>query len=79
MSSAKVAVLTPDAPAPNNLMSHLGLDTKTGTFVPGDASDRTVQALRNLEAILKAAGSDLSKAVKINIFISSLDHYAKVN
>ncbi|KAJ6005037.1 hypothetical protein N7540_012836 [Penicillium herquei] len=92
MSSTKVAVLTADAPAPNSLMSQsiicngmiycsgsLGLDPKTGTFVPGDASDRTVQALRNLEAILKAAGSDLNKAVKVNIFISSMDHNAKVN
>ncbi|KAL4779255.1 Endoribonuclease L-PSP/chorismate mutase-like protein [Aspergillus varians] len=92
MSSANVAVLSPNAPAPSPLMSQavicngmlycsgsLGLDPKTGKFAEGDAADRTVQALRNLEQILKAGGSDLSKVVKVTIFISSMDHYAKVN
>ncbi|KAK4867907.1 hypothetical protein LT330_007566 [Penicillium expansum] len=92
MSSSKVAVLSQDAPAPSPLMSQgiicngmiycsgsLGLDPKTGKFVSGDAADRTVQALRNLEQVLIAGGSDLSKVVKVTIFISSMDHYPKVN
>ncbi|KAJ5490278.1 hypothetical protein N7453_011103 [Penicillium expansum] len=83
MSSSKVAVLSQDAPAPSPLMSQgiicngmiycsgsLGLDPKTGKFV---------QALRNLEQVLIAGGSDLSKVVKVTIFISSMDHYPKVN
>ncbi|KKK13097.1 hypothetical protein P175DRAFT_0367674 [Aspergillus ochraceoroseus IBT 24754] len=92
MSSTKTPVLSQNAPPPSPLMSQgiicngmvycsgsLGLDPKTGQFVPGDASDRTVQALRNLEQILLAGGSDLSKVVKVTIFLSSMDHYGKVN
>ncbi|KAL4891046.1 Endoribonuclease L-PSP/chorismate mutase-like protein [Aspergillus ambiguus] len=92
MSSTKVAVLSQGAPAPSPLMSQgiisngmiycsgsLGIDPKTGKFVNGDASDRTVQALRNLEEVLKAGGSDLSKVVKVTIFISSMDYYSKMN
>ncbi|OQE41933.1 hypothetical protein PENCOP_c004G05077 [Penicillium coprophilum] len=92
MSSTKIAVLSRDAPAPSSLMSQgiicngmiycsgsLGLDPKTGKFISGDAADRTVQALRNLEQVLISGGSDLSKVVKVTIFISSMDHYPKVN
>ncbi|KAJ5087341.1 hypothetical protein N7456_010957 [Penicillium angulare] len=92
MPSTNEVVLNQGAPAPSPLMSQgiisngmlycsgsLGLDPKTGKFVEGDASDRTVQALRNLEQVLKAGGSDLSKVVKVTIFLSSMDHYAKVN
>ncbi|KAK1142153.1 hypothetical protein N8T08_008079 [Aspergillus melleus] len=92
MSITKTAVLSPDAPAPSPLMSQavicngmvycsgsLGIDPKTNKFVEGDAADRTTQALMNLDNILRAAGSDLSKAVKVNIFLSSMQHYAKVN
>ncbi|OJI99330.1 hypothetical protein ASPVEDRAFT_124424 [Aspergillus versicolor CBS 583.65] len=92
MSSTKAAILSPNAPAPSPLMSQgiiingtiycsgsLGIDPKTGKFVDGDASDRTVQALRNLEEVLKSGGSDLSKVVKVTIFLSSMQHYTKVN
>ncbi|KAE8381832.1 Endoribonuclease L-PSP/chorismate mutase-like protein [Aspergillus bertholletiae] len=92
MSSNKTAIVSHNAPAPSLLMSQalicqgmiycsgsLGIDPKTGKFVDGDASDRTVQALRNLEEILKSGGSDLGKVVKVTIFLSSMDHYAKVN
>ncbi|KAI9931635.1 hypothetical protein ASPWEDRAFT_129266 [Aspergillus wentii DTO 134E9] len=92
MTATKIPVLSQDAPAPSPLMSQaiicngmvycsgsLGINPQTGKFVDGDASDRTVQALRNLENILKSAGSNLDKIVKVTIFISSMDHYGKVN
>lgn len=37
------------------------------------------QALSNLGAVLEAAGTSLNKAVKITIFLSSMDHYPKLN
>ncbi|RAL13100.1 YjgF-like protein [Aspergillus homomorphus CBS 101889] len=57
----------------------LGIDPRTGAFVAGDVVDRTVQSLRNLKQVLIAGGSDLSKVVKVTIFVSSMAHYAKVN
>lgn len=41
--------------------------------------NQKAQALRNLDQTLKAAGSSLDNAVKVNIFLSSMDHYAGVN
>ncbi|KAL2826630.1 Endoribonuclease L-PSP/chorismate mutase-like protein [Aspergillus cavernicola] len=91
-STTNVAVLSQDAPALSPLMSQgiisngiiycsgsLGIDPTTGKFVSGDVSHRTVQALRNLEQVILAGRSDLSKVVKVTIFISSMDYYAKVN
>ncbi|KAE8370445.1 Endoribonuclease L-PSP/chorismate mutase-like protein [Aspergillus caelatus] len=92
MSPAKTVVLSKNAPAPSPLMSQaiisngviytsgsLGIDPKTGKFVEGDAADRTVQALRNIEQILIAAGSNLGNALKVTIFLSSMEYYAQMN
>ncbi|EOD50417.1 FAD binding domain containing protein [Neofusicoccum parvum] len=57
----------------------LGIDPATSKFVDGGPYERTAQALRNLGAVLGAAGSGLDKAVKVTIFLSSMDHYADVN
>ncbi|KAM0426060.1 hypothetical protein ACHAPT_008691 [Fusarium lateritium] len=90
--SSRTAVLSPKAPAPSPLMSQaiisnglvfcsgsLGLDPFTGKFVEGDVSDRATRALQNLDAVLEAAGTSLANAVKINIFLSSMEYYAQVN
>ena len=37
------------------------------------------QALRNLDAVFVAAGTSLSKAVKVTIFLASMDHLPEVN
>ncbi|VUC20775.1 unnamed protein product [Clonostachys rosea] len=86
------SVLSKDAPAPSPLMSQavvynglvycsgsLGIDPATGKFAEGTVTDRTSQALKNLDAVLKAAGSGLHKALKVNIFLSSIDYYSSVN
>ncbi|KAL2678865.1 hypothetical protein Neosp_009617 [[Neocosmospora] mangrovei] len=88
-------ILSKDAPAPSPLMSQavvyngmvycsgsLGIDPATGKFATGSVADRTLyqaQALKNLDAVLKAAGSGLHKTVKVNIFLSSINHYSSVN
>lgn len=37
------------------------------------------QCIKNLSAILEAAGSSLDKVVKVNVFLSSMDDFAKMN
>ncbi|KAF4303463.1 putative l-ornithine transaminase [Botryosphaeria dothidea] len=89
--TTRTAVLSKNAPAPSQLMSQaviyngtvycsgsLGIDPTTGKIVEGGPYERTVQAIRNLGAILEAAGSDLSKVIKVNI-LSSMDYYTDVN
>jgi len=49
------------------------IDPKTGRIVNGDIRVQTRQVMENLKAILEAAGSSLSRAVKVTIFMSNLE------
>lgn len=55
------------------------LDSETGKLVEGTFSDRVNQVMNNLKAILEAAGSDFSKVVKTNIYVTDLGQYADLN
>jgi len=55
------------------------LDPATGAVVEGDITSQTYQALKNLSAILEAAGSGLGKVVKTSIFLKNLDDFARFN
>jgi 2-iminobutanoate/2-iminopropanoate deaminase len=41
--------------------------------------EETEQVMRNLKAILKAAGMDFSNVVKSSIFISDMNNFTQVN
>ncbi|KAL8287379.1 hypothetical protein RQP46_003831 [Phenoliferia psychrophenolica] len=55
------------------------LDPATMKVVDGGVEEQTTQALKNLSAVVEAAGSDLSKVVKTTVFLQSLGDFAKVN
>ena len=55
------------------------LDPKTGNIVPGGVAEQTHQVLKNLRAVLKAAGSDLDRAVKTTVFLKSMNDFAAMN
>ena len=55
------------------------LDPATGKLVETSFSDRVYQVMNNLKAILEAAGSDFSKVVKTNIYVTDLGQYAELN
>ncbi|MGH7546167.1 MAG: RidA family protein [Gemmatimonadota bacterium] len=57
----------------------LGLDPATGELVAGGAAAEAEQALRNLDAVLEAAGSGLAHAVKTTVFLADLSDYATFN
>ena len=44
-----------------------------------DIKTETEQIMKNLGAVLKAAGLGYEHVVKCSIFMSSMDHYAEVN
>lgn len=46
---------------------------------PGGIVEQTERAMRNVEAILKAAGSDLSKVVQMTIYVSDMASWGEVN
>jgi len=57
----------------------IAIDPSTGKLIAGSFQDRVEQVFNNLENILKAAGSDLSKVVKFTVFLTDMNNYADVN
>ncbi len=57
----------------------IALDPATGQLVPGSAAVQTERVMRNLAAVLAAAGTTLSRAVKCTIYLQSIDDFASVN
>lgn len=57
----------------------LGLDPATGQFVEDTAEAQIRQAIQNIAAVLRAAGSDLSQVVKTTLYLANMDDFAKVN
>jgi len=51
----------------------------TGEKVVDSIEAQTEQALRNVEAVLLAAGSDLSRVLKMTIYLSGMEHWSAVN
>lgn len=57
----------------------VGSDPKTGTLVEGGIEAQTEQVLRNIEAVLKAAGSSFEDVVKTTVFLTDINDFAKMN
>ena len=55
------------------------LDPATGQIVSGGVAPQTAQVLKNLRAVLKAAGSDLDRAVKTTVFLKDMNDFAAMN
>lgn len=85
-------VNTQDAPTPGGHYSQavvynglvfvagqLSIDPRTGEKMLGPIEEQTEQALRNVGAILKAADSDLSRVLKMTVYISDMELWGRVN
>jgi 2-iminobutanoate/2-iminopropanoate deaminase len=57
----------------------IAIDPASGTMRTETLADETRQVLRNLEAVLKAAGMDFSHVVKTTIFLSDMSLFGEVN
>ena len=55
------------------------IDPQTGEFVTGGVAEQTEQVLRNLAAVLEAAGSSLDKVVKTTVFLADMTDFAAMN
>jgi 2-iminobutanoate/2-iminopropanoate deaminase len=54
-------------------------DPATGQFVPGGIAEQTEQVLRNLSAVLEAAGTGLDRVVKTTVFLAEMSDFAAMN
>lgn len=57
----------------------LAVDPRTGEKKLGSIEEQTEQALRNVGEILKAANSDLSRVLKMTVYISDISLWGAVN
>jgi 2-iminobutanoate/2-iminopropanoate deaminase len=57
----------------------IALDPATGNLVEGDVAAQTERVLKNLAAVLAAAGSDLARAVKCNVYLRTMSDFSAMN
>ncbi|KAJ7657967.1 Endoribonuclease L-PSP/chorismate mutase-like protein [Mycena rosella] len=55
------------------------LDPATAEIVAGGIEAQTEQAMKNMQAVLEAGGSELGKVVKTTVFLKSMDDFGVVN
>ena len=57
----------------------IAFDPETGEIVGGDVARQTDQVLRNLAAVLEAAGSSMSSVVKTTVFLTDMNDFGAMN
>jgi 2-iminobutanoate/2-iminopropanoate deaminase len=55
------------------------IDPETGQFVAGGIVEQTEQVLKNLAAVLEAAGSGLDRIVKTTVFLADMQEFVAMN
>ena len=88
----KEIITTKNAPAPigpynqaakaNNTLyisGQIPADPATGVIVTSSIEDETHMVMKNLGAILKAAGLGFDSVLKTSIFISDMNNFARIN
>jgi len=55
------------------------IDPATGQFVPGGIEEQTEQVLKNLSAVLEAAGSGLDRVIKTTVFLADMQEFSAMN
>jgi reactive intermediate/imine deaminase len=61
------------------LSGQIPLNPTTMQLVSDDIDAEIRQVFENLKAVAAAAGGSLANAVKVNVFLTDLGHFAKVN
>jgi 2-iminobutanoate/2-iminopropanoate deaminase len=57
----------------------VAIDPATGNLIEGGIKEQTRQVMLNLEAVLKAAGTDLSRVIKATVFLVDINDFGSVN
>jgi 2-iminobutanoate/2-iminopropanoate deaminase len=61
------------------LSGQIALDPKKGLLVDANIAEETTQVMKNIEALLTAAGATTANIVKTTIFLSDMALFAEVN
>jgi 2-iminobutanoate/2-iminopropanoate deaminase len=85
-------ITTPNAPVPGGhytqaiaangfafISGQLPIVPGTGERIAGSIEEQTLRVLENIKVITEASGSDLSRIVKVNVYIADIGLWDKVN
>lgn len=61
------------------LSGQIPLDPKTMQMVEGDIDAHITRVFENLKAVAEASGGSLADVVKLNVFLTDLGNFARVN
>ena len=61
------------------LSGQIPLDPANKELITGDIEAEIRRVFENLKAVAEAAGGSLAQAVKVNVYLTDLTHFAKVN
>lgn len=61
------------------LSGQIPLDPKTMQMVEGDIDVHITRVFDNLKAVAEASGGSLAQVVKLNVFLTDLGNFARVN
>lgn len=61
------------------MSGQIPLDPKTMTLLNATIEDEIHQVFRNLSAVAEASGGTLAHVAKLNVFLTDLAHFARVN
>ena len=57
----------------------VALDPRSGAIEGSNAAEQADRALRNIEAILKAAGAGLGQVVRVTVYLTDMNDFTAVN
>ncbi len=61
------------------LSGQVAQDRATGNLIDGDIASQTHQILRNLAAVLEAAGKDLDDVIRVGVYLTDMGDFAAMN
>jgi 2-iminobutanoate/2-iminopropanoate deaminase len=61
------------------LSGQIALDAATGELVNATLTEETHQVMKNIQAVLSHAGSNMDKVIKCSIFLKDLGNFSAVN
>jgi len=61
------------------ISGQIPIDPASGNVLTGNIAEQTTQVLKNLAAILKAAGTSSDRVLKTTVFIKDMNDFAEMN
>jgi 2-iminobutanoate/2-iminopropanoate deaminase len=62
-----------------SVAGQVGVDPATGAVVSDDVGEQTAQTFRNIAAVLETHGAGLGDVIRVDVYLTDVDHFAAMN